>query len=149
MISMGRNRDCPSRPFSSPRLEEAFRNGCFAAADVCRALEMKTSWICKGGGHQVTVLCLIPYCRMVPTSVERLREGRGILEKVLRSSAKICQRGEPSPTRESLGEREAGKWERVGLWPASSHPWEDKASWLPCGALVLSAFSFLGNPSSE
>ncbi|XP_054831803.1 histone-lysine N-methyltransferase SETD5 isoform X2 [Eublepharis macularius] len=43
---------------------------------------------------------------MVPTSVERLREGRGILEKVLRSSAKICQRGEPSPTRESLGERE-------------------------------------------
>ncbi|XP_060095311.1 histone-lysine N-methyltransferase SETD5 [Heteronotia binoei] len=44
---------------------------------------------------------------MVPTSVERLREGRGILEKVLRSSAKICQRGEPSPTRESLGEREA------------------------------------------
>ncbi|CAI5767711.1 histone-lysine N-methyltransferase SETD5 isoform X1 [Podarcis lilfordi] len=44
---------------------------------------------------------------MVPTSVERLREGRGILEKVLRSSAKLCQRGEPSPTRESLGEREA------------------------------------------
>ncbi|XP_077180952.1 histone-lysine N-methyltransferase SETD5 isoform X3 [Paroedura picta] len=44
---------------------------------------------------------------MVPTSVERLREGRGILEKVLRSSAKICQRGEPSPTRESVGEREA------------------------------------------
>nr|XP_056718117.1 histone-lysine N-methyltransferase SETD5 [Euleptes europaea] len=44
---------------------------------------------------------------MVPTSVERLREGRGILEKVLRSSAKMCQRGEPSPTRESLGEREA------------------------------------------
>ncbi|XP_070594129.1 histone-lysine N-methyltransferase SETD5-like isoform X2 [Erythrolamprus reginae] len=43
---------------------------------------------------------------MVPTSVERLREGRGILEKVLRSSAKICQRGEPSPSRDSVGERE-------------------------------------------
>ncbi|XP_063147449.1 histone-lysine N-methyltransferase SETD5 isoform X2 [Candoia aspera] len=43
---------------------------------------------------------------MVPTSVERLREGRGILEKVLRSSAKICQRGEPSPSRDSIGERE-------------------------------------------
>uniref|UniRef100_A0A8C5SE20 SET domain containing 5 n=1 Tax=Laticauda laticaudata TaxID=8630 RepID=A0A8C5SE20_LATLA len=45
---------------------------------------------------------------MVPTSVERLREGRGILEKVLRSSAKICQRGEPSPSRDSVGEREVG-----------------------------------------
>nr|XP_020664489.1 SET domain-containing protein 5 isoform X1 [Pogona vitticeps] len=44
---------------------------------------------------------------MVPTSVERLREGRGILEKVLRSSAKICQRGDPSPTRDSIGERES------------------------------------------
>ncbi|XP_075773396.1 histone-lysine N-methyltransferase SETD5 isoform X2 [Pelodiscus sinensis] len=45
---------------------------------------------------------------MVPTSVERLREGCGLLEKVLRSGAKISQRGEPSPTRDSLAEREPG-----------------------------------------
>uniref|UniRef100_A0A452HZJ1 SET domain-containing protein n=1 Tax=Gopherus agassizii TaxID=38772 RepID=A0A452HZJ1_9SAUR len=45
---------------------------------------------------------------MVPTSVERLREGRGILEKVLRSGAKISQRGEPSPTGDSAAERDPG-----------------------------------------
>ncbi|EMP30069.1 SET domain-containing protein 5, partial [Chelonia mydas] len=45
---------------------------------------------------------------MVPTSVERLREGRGILEKVLRSGAKISQRGEPSPTGDSTAERDPG-----------------------------------------
>ncbi|XP_074862197.1 histone-lysine N-methyltransferase SETD5 isoform X3 [Carettochelys insculpta] len=45
---------------------------------------------------------------MVPTSVERLREGCGILEKVLRSGAKISQRGEPSPTSDSLAERDPG-----------------------------------------
>ncbi|XP_043375793.1 histone-lysine N-methyltransferase SETD5 isoform X6 [Dermochelys coriacea] len=45
---------------------------------------------------------------MVPTSVERLREGRGILEKVLRSGAKISQRGEPSPTSDSTAERDPG-----------------------------------------
>nr|XP_033782058.1 histone-lysine N-methyltransferase SETD5 isoform X2 [Geotrypetes seraphini] len=43
---------------------------------------------------------------MVPTSVERLREGRGILERVLRSGVKVSQRGEPSPNRESLTEKE-------------------------------------------
>ncbi|XP_067396587.1 histone-lysine N-methyltransferase SETD5 isoform X2 [Emydura macquarii macquarii] len=45
---------------------------------------------------------------MVPTSVERLREGRGILEKVLRSGAKVSQRGEPSPTADSAAERDPG-----------------------------------------
>uniref|UniRef100_A0A8C8RQ52 SET domain containing 5 n=1 Tax=Pelusios castaneus TaxID=367368 RepID=A0A8C8RQ52_9SAUR len=45
---------------------------------------------------------------MVPTSVERLREGRGILEKVLRSGAKVSQRREPSPTAESAAERDPG-----------------------------------------
>ncbi|NWS46176.1 SETD5 protein, partial [Probosciger aterrimus] len=44
---------------------------------------------------------------MVPTSVERLREGRGILEKVLRSGAKVSQRNESSPTRDSAVERDA------------------------------------------
>uniref|UniRef100_A0A8C6X0R7 SET domain containing 5 n=1 Tax=Naja naja TaxID=35670 RepID=A0A8C6X0R7_NAJNA len=57
---------------------------------------------------------------MVPTSVERLREGRGILEKVLRSSAKICQRGEPSPSRDSVGEREVDAVEGDLSEPASS-----------------------------
>ncbi|XP_066473018.1 histone-lysine N-methyltransferase SETD5 isoform X2 [Tiliqua scincoides] len=57
---------------------------------------------------------------MVPTSVERLREGRGILEKVLRSSAKICQRGEPSPTCDSLGEREVDAVEGDLTDPLSS-----------------------------
>ncbi|XP_028906199.1 histone-lysine N-methyltransferase SETD5 isoform X2 [Ornithorhynchus anatinus] len=41
---------------------------------------------------------------MVPTSVERLREGRGILKKVLRSGAKVSQRREPSPIWESPAE---------------------------------------------
>ncbi|XP_009693534.1 PREDICTED: SET domain-containing protein 5 isoform X2 [Cariama cristata] len=44
---------------------------------------------------------------MVPTSVERLREGRGILEKVLRSGAKVAQRNESSPTCDSAVERDA------------------------------------------
>nr|XP_009508261.1 PREDICTED: SET domain-containing protein 5 isoform X2 [Phalacrocorax carbo] len=44
---------------------------------------------------------------MVPTSVERLREGRGILEKVLRSGAKVSQRNESSPTCDSAVERDA------------------------------------------
>lgn len=44
---------------------------------------------------------------MVPTSVERLREGRGILEKVLRSGAKVSQRNETSPTCDSAVERDA------------------------------------------
>ncbi|NXH32691.1 SETD5 protein, partial [Myiagra hebetior] len=44
---------------------------------------------------------------MVPTSVERLREGRGMLEKVLRSGAKVSQRHESSPTRDSALERDA------------------------------------------
>lgn len=53
-------------------------------------------------------------CRMVPTSVERLREGRGMLEKVLRSGAKVSQRHESSPTRDSALERDAGR--TVKLW---------------------------------
>lgn len=53
---------------------------------------------------------------MVPTSVERLREGRGILEKVLRSGAKVSQRNESSPTCDSAAEREAGR----------------RSFWVPC-----------------
>ncbi|KAM5148373.1 histone-lysine N-methyltransferase SETD5 [Mantella aurantiaca] len=44
---------------------------------------------------------------MVPTSVERLREGQGILERVLRSGVKVPQRGEPSPSRDSSLDRES------------------------------------------
>nr|XP_009933434.1 PREDICTED: SET domain-containing protein 5 isoform X2 [Opisthocomus hoazin] len=44
---------------------------------------------------------------MVPTSVERLREGRGMLEKVLRSGAKVSQRSESSPSCDSAVERDA------------------------------------------
>ncbi|XP_069062229.1 histone-lysine N-methyltransferase SETD5 isoform X3 [Pleurodeles waltl] len=43
---------------------------------------------------------------MVPTSVERLREGRGFLERVLRSGVKVPQRGESSPSRDSFSEKE-------------------------------------------
>ncbi|NWT91689.1 SETD5 protein, partial [Urocynchramus pylzowi] len=44
---------------------------------------------------------------MVPTSVERLREGRGMLEKVLRSGAKVSQRHESSPTQDTALEKDA------------------------------------------
>ncbi|XP_075690185.1 histone-lysine N-methyltransferase SETD5 isoform X2 [Rhinoderma darwinii] len=44
---------------------------------------------------------------MVPTSVERLREGQGFLERALRSGVKVPQRGEMSPSRESSLDRES------------------------------------------
>ncbi|XP_077889648.1 histone-lysine N-methyltransferase SETD5 isoform X16 [Ictidomys tridecemlineatus] len=45
---------------------------------------------------------------MVPTSVERLREG-GSIPKVLRSSVRVAQKGEPSPTWESnITEKDSG-----------------------------------------
>ncbi|XP_071984029.1 histone-lysine N-methyltransferase SETD5 isoform X2 [Engystomops pustulosus] len=44
---------------------------------------------------------------MVPTSVERLREGQGFLERVLRSGVKASQKGENSPSRESSLDRES------------------------------------------
>ncbi|XP_056380649.1 histone-lysine N-methyltransferase SETD5 isoform X2 [Hyla sarda] len=44
---------------------------------------------------------------MVPTSVERLREGQGFLERVLRSGVKVSQKGEMSPSRESSVDRES------------------------------------------
>lgn len=53
-------------------------------------------------------------CRMVPTSVERLREGRGMLEKVLRSGAKVAQRHESSPSQDTALDRDAGR--TVRLW---------------------------------
>uniref|UniRef100_A0A8C3UPG3 SET domain containing 5 n=1 Tax=Catharus ustulatus TaxID=91951 RepID=A0A8C3UPG3_CATUS len=46
---------------------------------------------------------------MVPTSVERLREGRGMLEKVLRSGAKVSQRHESSPTQDTALDRDAAE----------------------------------------
>ncbi|XP_075039589.1 histone-lysine N-methyltransferase SETD5 isoform X2 [Mixophyes fleayi] len=44
---------------------------------------------------------------MVPTSVERLREGQGFLERALRSGVKVPHRGELSPSRESSLDRES------------------------------------------
>ncbi|XP_062441307.1 histone-lysine N-methyltransferase SETD5 isoform X4 [Rhea pennata] len=62
------------------------------------------------GGSSSTSLCRaqenISSRWMVPTSVERLREGRGILEKVLRSGAKVSQRNESSPTADGAVERD-------------------------------------------
>lgn len=58
---------------------------------------------------------------MVPTSVERLREGRGILEKVLRSGAKVSQRSEPSPSGDGAAERDPGK--QLSFWRGPAfHP---------------------------
>ncbi|CAI9554090.1 unnamed protein product, partial [Staurois parvus] len=51
---------------------------------------------------------------MVPTSVERLREGQGILERVLRSGVKVQQRGERSPSRDSSLDRESGNNKKDG-----------------------------------
>ncbi|XP_019392331.1 PREDICTED: SET domain-containing protein 5 [Crocodylus porosus] len=62
------------------------------------------------GASSSTLLCKsqdsISSRWMVPTSVERLREGRGILEKVLRSGAKVSQRSEPSPSGDGAAERD-------------------------------------------
>lgn len=53
--------------------------------------------------------------------MERLREGRGILEKVLRSGAKVSQRNESSPTRDSAIERDAGRERNLlNAWLAGS-----------------------------
>jgi hypothetical protein len=47
--------------------------------------------------------------RMVPTSVERLREG-GSIPKALRSSVRVAQKGEPSPTWDSnITEKDSGE----------------------------------------
>ncbi|XP_072454674.1 histone-lysine N-methyltransferase SETD5 isoform X1 [Notamacropus eugenii] len=53
---------------------------------------------------------------MVPTSVERLREGRGILKKVLRSSSsvKVSQKEEASPAWENTAEKESDPAEGEG-----------------------------------
>lgn len=57
---------------------------------------------------------------MVPTSVERLREG-GSIPKVLRSSVRVAQKGEPSPTWESnITEKESDPADGEGPEPLSS-----------------------------
>ncbi|KAJ7406879.1 hypothetical protein WISP_130303 [Willisornis vidua] len=61
---------------------------------------------------------------MVPTSVERLREGRGMLEKVLRSGAKVSQRHESSSTCDSAVEKDAG----LCLRKEASEPQEQTSS---------------------
>ncbi|XP_040262559.1 histone-lysine N-methyltransferase SETD5 isoform X2 [Bufo bufo] len=57
---------------------------------------------------------------MVPTSVERLREGQGFLERVLRGGVKVSQRGEMSPSRESSLDRESEDGDSEMLSPAIS-----------------------------
>lgn len=67
---------------------------------------------------------------MVPTSVERLREG-GSIPKVLRSSVRVAQKGEPSPTWESSSaEKESD--------PADGEGPETLSSALSKGAAVYS-----------
>ncbi|XP_036911583.1 histone-lysine N-methyltransferase SETD5 isoform X6 [Sturnira hondurensis] len=67
---------------------------------------------------------------MVPTSVERLREG-GSIPKVLRSSVRVAQKGEPSPTWESnITEKDAD--------PADGEGPETLSSALSKGAAVYS-----------
>ncbi|KFP86389.1 SET domain-containing protein 5, partial [Acanthisitta chloris] len=81
----------PSHP-SLPHLEDISppdSRGCSSSSSLSKSQESISSrW-------------------MVPTSVERLREGRGMLEKVLRSGAKVSQRHESSPTCDSAVERDA------------------------------------------
>ncbi|XP_059967078.1 histone-lysine N-methyltransferase SETD5 isoform X1 [Mesoplodon densirostris] len=67
---------------------------------------------------------------MVPTSVERLREG-GSIPKVLRSSVRVAQKGEPSPTWESnITEKDSD--------PADGEGPETLSSALSKGAAVYS-----------
>ncbi|XP_037378085.1 histone-lysine N-methyltransferase SETD5 isoform X2 [Talpa occidentalis] len=67
---------------------------------------------------------------MVPTSVERLREG-GSIPKVLRSSVRVAQKGEPSPTWESnVAEKDSD--------PADGEGPETLSSALSKGAAVYS-----------
>ncbi|XP_011368942.1 histone-lysine N-methyltransferase SETD5 isoform X15 [Pteropus medius] len=67
---------------------------------------------------------------MVPTSVERLREG-GSIPKVLRSSVRVAQKGEPSPTWESnITEKDSD--------PADGEGPETLSSALSKGATVYS-----------
>ncbi|XP_012865807.1 PREDICTED: SET domain-containing protein 5 [Dipodomys ordii] len=68
---------------------------------------------------------------MVPTSVERLREG-GSIPKVLRSSVRVAQKGEPSPTWESniITEKDSD--------PADGEGSETLSSALSKGATVYS-----------
>ncbi|KAM4821105.1 histone-lysine N-methyltransferase SETD5 isoform 10-T14 [Thomomys bottae] len=67
---------------------------------------------------------------MVPTSVERLREG-GSIPKVLRSSVRVAQKGEPSPTWESsITEKDSE--------PADGESSETLSSALSKGATVYS-----------
>ncbi|XP_035132092.1 histone-lysine N-methyltransferase SETD5 isoform X13 [Callithrix jacchus] len=67
---------------------------------------------------------------MVPTSVERLREG-GSIPKVLRSSVRVAQKGEPSPTWESnITEKDSD--------PADGEGPETLSSTLSKGATVYS-----------
>ncbi|XP_062970202.1 histone-lysine N-methyltransferase SETD5 isoform X5 [Cynocephalus volans] len=67
---------------------------------------------------------------MVPTSVERLREG-GSIPKVLRSSVRVAQKGEPSPTWESnITEKDSD--------PADGEGPETLSSTLSKGAAVYS-----------
>uniref|UniRef100_A0A8C6YXC5 SET domain containing 5 n=1 Tax=Nothoprocta perdicaria TaxID=30464 RepID=A0A8C6YXC5_NOTPE len=95
--STGRAPSSPQSGFSPshsslPHVEEISppdSRGASSSTSLCKAQEnISSRW-------------------MVPTSVERLRESRGMLEKVLRSGAKVAQRREASPTADSAAERDA------------------------------------------
>ncbi|EQB76969.1 hypothetical protein CB1_000105028 [Camelus ferus] len=125
-MSPGGERACegvPSAPQNPPqrkkvslleyrkRKQEAKENSAGGGGDSAQS-KSKSAGAGQGssnslsdtGGHGETTNRLYQHqgliVKMVPTSVERLREG-GSIPKVLRSSVRVAQKGEPSPTWES------------------------------------------------
>ncbi|KAM3914570.1 histone-lysine N-methyltransferase SETD5 [Leptodactylus fuscus] len=91
---------------------------------------------------------------MVPTSVERLREGQGFLERVLRSGVKVSQRGEMSPSRESSLDRESedGDSEMLNMavskGPTVNSPSRHNYQFLQCDSPQPEPVSVLSQNSS-
>ncbi|KAM4643746.1 histone-lysine N-methyltransferase SETD5 isoform 2-T2 [Discoglossus pictus] len=91
---------------------------------------------------------------MVPTSVEILREGQGILERVLRSGVKVSHRGEPSPARENSLDREPEDTEvemtgmAVPKGPTVYSPSRYNYQLLQCGSPQSDPLSLLSQSSS-
>ncbi|XP_018413488.1 PREDICTED: SET domain-containing protein 5 [Nanorana parkeri] len=91
---------------------------------------------------------------MVPTSVERLREGQGILERVLRSGVKVPHRGERSPSRDSSLDRESedGDTEVINMavskGPAAYSPSRYNYQFLQCDSPQQETINLLSQNSS-
>ncbi|XP_068120903.1 histone-lysine N-methyltransferase SETD5 [Hyperolius riggenbachi] len=90
---------------------------------------------------------------MVPTSVERLREGQGILERVLRSAVKVSHRGERSPSRDSSLDRESEDGDdvmnvAVAKGPAVYSPSRYNYQFLQCDSPQPDTINLLSQSSS-